>query len=84
MTQRQFIFSLCVLLTIIVLSSIGAYIGIQSNKADTQQNLQTEIIKQKILSDAEIEKQKIINETKLKRTQERMELIPWYNKNKVK
>lgn len=82
MTHRQFVFSLCVLLTVIVLANIGAYIAIQSNKTDTQQNLQTEIMKQKILTDAEIEKQKIINDTKLKRTQERMELIPWYNKDK--
>lgn len=81
MTQRQFIFSLCVLLTIIVLAGIGAYIGIQNYKADIQRNLQTEILKQKILSESEIEKQKIINETKLKRTQERMELIPWYKKD---
>lgn len=70
MTQRQFTLCILLFITVIILFSIGAFVGIKHSQIELQKSIQVEV-----------EKEKIINDTKLKRTQERMELIPWYNKN---
>lgn len=70
MTHRQFTLCILLFITVIILFSIGAFVGIKHSQIELQKSIQVEV-----------EKEKIINDTKLKRTQERMELIPWYNKN---
>lgn len=73
MTNKQLIFGGMALASAITVAGIAAYVSTVRYERDAEINKQTEI-----------EKTRIKEEIKLKRTKERMQMIPWYDETKGK